>query len=62
MSKEQIDTTLRAYSRGEMHLNNAIKLLGGGMTIERIIRQWMDGKLSYLEALSQIEEHINHNP
>lgn len=62
MTKEQIDTILRAYSRGEMHLNNAIKLLGGGIIIERIIRQWMDGKLSYLEALSQIQEHINDKP
>lgn len=56
MSRNKIATILRTYENGEMHLNNVIVMFGGGVTIERIIRQWMNGKISFSEAVSQISE------
>lgn len=54
MSKARIREILIPYQLGEMHLNNAITLLGGGIIVERILKQLRDGKISFLEAIDQI--------
>lgn len=58
-SRNKIATILRTYADGEMHLNNAVKLIGGGLRTEAVIRQWMDGKLAFAETVSQIWELVN---
>lgn len=56
ITRNRIREILIPYSQGEMHFNNAVKLLGGGVRREIIIRQWMSGKMSFAECVDQLHE------
>lgn len=56
MSKATIINILRAYADGEMRLNNAVQLLGGGIIRENILKQYISGKMSFAEAVGQLSD------
>lgn len=59
MNKHKIEDILELYAEGYMTFTESHIMLGGSNMAERIIKQWMSGKMAFAEAISQLHELLN---